>query len=335
MNSERQDLDMQLKKNSHHTILVSGASGIVGYGILRSLKEQDYKLIGTTIYKESPADCFSDIVEHPPMTHDEGYIPWLIDTIEKYHIDMIIPAIEADMEVWNKNREKLQNTGTYVLLNNSGLIDLCLDKWHFYQALKDNHFKYCIDSTIDAEHVTYSYPFILKPRCGFGGRGIVVVKDEEMFNKYRKRIPEDNYMIQEFVGTSDEEYTVSGFFDNQSNLKACIMMKRQLSKQGFTEISKVVNIDEIKKIIIELADIFHPVGPTNFQFRRHEGDWRLLEMNPRISSSTSIRKSFNYNESLMSIEYFLENKEVKQPLIKQGKAIRYTEDYIIYDSANI
>ena len=31
------------------TILVSGASGIVGYGILKSLKNCGYKLIGTTI----------------------------------------------------------------------------------------------------------------------------------------------------------------------------------------------------------------------------------------------------------------------------------------------
>ena len=49
------------------TILVSGASGIVGYGILRSLTGLGYRIIGTTIYKSSPADCFADIVEKPPL----------------------------------------------------------------------------------------------------------------------------------------------------------------------------------------------------------------------------------------------------------------------------
>jgi len=38
-------------------ILVSGASGIIGYGILRSLRLSGipYKLIGTTIYPDSAA----------------------------------------------------------------------------------------------------------------------------------------------------------------------------------------------------------------------------------------------------------------------------------------
>ena len=74
-----------------YTILVSGASGVVGYGILKSLNGLSCKLIGTTIYEESPADCFADIVEHPPLTNSSQYIPWLINTIEKYSIDMIIP----------------------------------------------------------------------------------------------------------------------------------------------------------------------------------------------------------------------------------------------------
>ena len=65
---ERRVLDMRLKNSDKTTILVSGASGIVGYGILRSLKNAGCTLIGTTIYEESPADCFSDIVEIAPKT---------------------------------------------------------------------------------------------------------------------------------------------------------------------------------------------------------------------------------------------------------------------------
>ena len=51
-------------------ILVSGASGIVGYGILRSLKKsgKDLRLIGTTIYDDSVAQGFCDIFEQAPLT---------------------------------------------------------------------------------------------------------------------------------------------------------------------------------------------------------------------------------------------------------------------------
>jgi carbamoyl-phosphate synthase large subunit len=58
------------------TVLVSGASGIVGYGTLKSLKnfEKSLRLIGTTIYEDSVAQGFCDIFEKAPLTNDENYI---------------------------------------------------------------------------------------------------------------------------------------------------------------------------------------------------------------------------------------------------------------------
>lgn len=324
---------MKLSKKKY-TILVSGASGIVGYGILRSLREMDCLLIGTTIYEKSPADCFADFVEHPPLTHTPQYITWLIETIKKYSIDMIIPGIEADMSVWNVNRKALEETGTKVLLNRSELISLCLDKWEFYKVLQKKGFKYCIDTSISQDFYHFSQPFIIKPKCSYGSKGVVLIERESEFAKYKSEIGK-SLIMQEYVGSPEKEYTASAFFDKNSVLRAWIIMKRTLSQAGYTQASEVVFIDEIVDIIVELASILKPIGPTNFQFRRHKGQWKLLEINPRISSSTSIKRAFNYNESVMSIKYFLENEEVDQPELKRGKAIRYIEDYIEYDSDNI
>lgn len=334
MHSERRDLDMLLNEmKNKKNILVSGASGIVGYGILKSLKESGYRLIGTTIYEDSPAECFSDIVEQAPLTIDESYIPWLVDTIKKYDVKMIIPAIEADMSCWNKNRKCLEETGTIVLLNQSELIELCLDKWKFYEKLRMYKPQYAIDTslTIDDDQ---QFPILLKPRCGFGSKGIVKISSKDECELFRKEIG-TKLMVQPIIGSDNEEYTVSAFFDNNSQLCASIGMKRKLSKQGFTEIATVIEDRSMNNIIEELAEIFQPVGPTNFQFRKHQEEWKLLEINPRISSSTSIRTAFGYNESQMCIDYFLKHKKVMQPVIKTGKAIRYTEDFIIYDSDNL
>lgn len=331
---ERQALDMQLKSNKPYHILISGASGIVGYGILRSLKDSGCYLIGTTIYEESPANCFSDEVLKPPMTVDDQYMPWLLETINKKRVDMIIPAIEADMSAWNKHRQLLEATGACVLLNNTDLIELCLDKWKFYQKLKEEGVRYSIESSLETEFHRFETPFLLKPRCSFGSKGIVKVDSEEVFNQHKPDIGQ-NLMIQEFVGTADEEYTASAFFDRDSKLRASIVLRRKLSQQGFTEIAEVVFSDELIHVILELAEILKPVGPTNFQFRKHHGIWKLLEINPRISSSTSIRKAFGYNESQMCVDYFLMGKEITQPEIKRGKAIRYTEDFVTYDCNNI
>lgn len=317
------------------TILVSGAPGIVGYGILRNLADAGYRLIGTTIYLESPANCFSDIVEVVPLTTNEKYIPYLLEMIEKYSINMIIPGIEADMISWHNHREKIEKTNTMVLLNSWELVSDCMDKWFFYEKLKRNHLKCCIESSMEKDYAQFSKPFIIKPRRGYGSKGVVKINTEQEFAQYRDRIGKD-LMMQEFVGSDNEEYTVSVFFDKESQIAAAIAMRRKLSSAGFTEIAETVDFDPFTAIIEELARIFCPIGPTNFQFRRVGEEWKLLEINPRISSSTSIKAGFGFNECMMAIKYFLDGEKIQQPEIRKGRSIRYMEDYFIYnDSADI
>ena len=135
-------------------------------------------------------------------------------------------------------------------------------------------------------------------------------------------------MAQPVIGDAGHEYTVSAFFDAESRLCCQQQLRRKLSPTGFTEIAETVELENIETVLTELARIFHPIGPTNFQFREKDGVLKLLEINPRISSSTSIRTSFGYNEVLMSINYFLYGKIPMQPLLKHGRAVRYTEDFI-------
>ena len=316
------------------TILVSGASGIVGYGILKSLREiKDIKLIGTTIYEDSIAPVFSDIVKIVPKTCEDNYIESLIKIIQKYNVDMIIPSIEADMFKWNDERKIIKETGCIPLLNNSNLINLCKDKWLFYQELSKHNKNYVIPTYMSVPD-NIKYPVILKPRRGYASQGMVIINNEEELAIHKSKIG-DTHILQPLIGSLDSEYTTSTFFDTDSNLKAYMTLRRKLSKQGYTETAETVDIHNIKEVLTNLANIFKPTGPTNFQFRLENNELKLLEINPRISSATSIRAAFGYNESKMSIDYFLDKKEILQPELKKGKAIRYIEDYIEYDRNNI
>ncbi len=322
------------------TILVSGASGVVGYGILRALRAGDteYTLVGTTIYNDSVAPAFCDIFEQAPLTIDEGYIDWLCRIIDKHHVDMIIPGIEGDMMSWNKAREQLEATGTKPLLNNPDLIELCSDKWNFYEKLHETGSNLTIDSrlsgTFDELKNALGLPFLLKPRKGFASKGIVIIDSEELFFQHQSDLG-TLVMAQPIVGNNEEEYTVSAFFDKDSQLLCFMGLKRKLSKEGFTEKAQVSDLVGAKEAIEELAQLLRPFGPTNFQFRVHQGNLKLLEINPRISSATSIRTAFGYNENVMSVEYFLNSKVPAQPKVKKGYAVRYVEDHIFYDSDTV
>jgi len=316
-------------------ILVSGSSGIIGYGIVRSLRKSgmNLNLIGTTIYEDSVAQGFCDIFELAPKTSDPGYIAWLTQLIARHNIDLIIPGIEADMYTWMEHKAEIENSGVRIVLNNVGLIACCSDKWKFYEELKRINSRYAIETSLNTDFnalaVNFGLPFLLKPRSGHGSKGIVRVENFDMFMRHQKNIGEV-LMVQPIVGNENEEFTTSAFCDGKGGYFAHMTLKRKLSSQGYTEKAEVVDLPGIIDLLDFLCNHFKPEGPTNFQMRKETGGLKLLEINPRISSSTSIRTAFGYNEAGMAVEYYLDNKKPEQPKIKRGWAVRYTDDFIFY-----
>lgn len=315
------------------SILVSGASGIVGYGILNNLKSLNYYFVGTTIYDESPANCFSDIVEIVPKAKDDIYIEVLLNLIKKHNIILMFPGIEDDMISWNRYRDEIEETGAIPILNNPKLISMCIDKWCFYEMMVKSDVSCRINTSLDVNFKEWDFPFVVKPRRGYGSKGVSIVYSKQEFECYKNRVGSE-LMIQEYIGSDNDEYTVSAFFDKESKFRAGIALKRKLSNLGYTEIAETVDLSQFLSVIEELSVLFKPIGPTNFQFRRKGNDWKLLEINPRISSSTSIRAGFGYNECQMAVDYFINKEIISQPNIKKGKAIRYVGDYFIYDDSN-
>ena len=317
-------------------VLVSGASGIVGYGIMRSIRRSGRPcfLVGTSIYDDSVAPAFCDIFEQAPPTNTPEYLDWLLATLLRHRIDLLIPGIEIDMYNWVEHVSEIEKTGAIPLLNKSELVSLCKDKWMFYRRLEQAGVSCAIECSLEAEFTQlekrFGLPFLLKPRRGFGSKGIVRVTSEELFQGYRANIG-PLLMAQPIVGDDAEEYTTSAFCDGHGGYFASMTLRRKLSRDGFTDKAEVVDTTEFITVIDELCRLFRPLGPTNFQFRRCADGPKLLEINPRISSSTSIRAAFGYNESVLALDYFLDQRTPIQPTITRGRAVRYTDEHIFYE----
>jgi carbamoyl-phosphate synthase large subunit len=319
-------------------VLVSGASGIVGYGVLRSLRQsgQPCFLVGTSMYNDSVAPAFCDAFEQAPGTNAPDYLEWLQATLRRHCIDLLIPGIEIDMYHWVNHVPAIQATGALPLLNEPALIALCKDKWHFYQHLEQEAVACAIESTLDDDFDAlaqrFGLPFLLKPRRGFGSKGIVRVSSKDEFLKHRADM--GTVLMAQPIGNDDEEFTTSAFCNGVGGYFASMTLRRKLSRDGFTDKAEVVDTAEFMPAMDALCQLLRPVGPTNFQFRRGaNGAPMLLEINPRVSSSTSIRTAFGYNESAMALDYFLDRHEPVQPAIRRGRAVRYTDEQIFYENS--
>ena len=328
-----------IKKKIDVTILVTGVGAIIGQGIIKSLRKSNYsvRIIGIDRSKNSPGPFLCDVFYQKPLCNEDSseYLTFWYDVLKKESVDIVLVGLEVDMFFLDKEREAFKSLDVRVVLNNSNLILLSGDKWKLYESLENiklpripsvtpKNWNQAISELGDA-------PILLKPRHGNGSRGIVKIYDERDFEYWREKL-DNNWMLQRIVGEDNNEFTVGvfGFGDGESSRP--IIFKRILSSSGNTLEAQVVNNVAIENASDILTKHFKPLGPTNYQFRMEDNYAYLLEINPRFSSSNSLRTAFNFNEAEMAIDYFKFNKIPHNPIIKKGCAWRYSEDYISYDS---
>lgn len=324
------------------TALVTGVGAIIGQGIIKSLRNSRYsvKIIGIDRSDQSPGPLLCDLFFKKPSCEENNqtYLNFWKYLIEEENVKIILPGIEDDVKFFDKNRMYFEQIGIPIVLNQSELITLLSDKWFLGEILLKNGL-HRIPSSIpqtwsEAIKLLGPSPLLLKPRQGNGSKGIVLLNDEKDFNYWREKLG-NSWMLQRIIGSVNEEYTVGifGFGDGKS--VAPITFKRLLSVAGNTLEAKVVTDSVIEQASVVLTEIFKPLGPTNYQFRKEDEIAYLLEINARFSSSNSIRTAFGYNEAEMSLDYFLYGEKPMNPNIRQGIAWRYSEDFVIYDSDTI
>lgn len=322
------------------TVLITGVGAIMGYGMLRSIRKShpNIKLIGTDIYSDAVGQAWSDVFIQAPMTSDENYMEWLYDVVCTHNVDLLIPGIEQDV---HKLAEEINNVEKYpcvFAINNPLLIELTKDKLFMHDKLLELNDPSRIVSLTSGDFeklsTTLGLPFILKPRRSYASKGLVRIRNYEEFAPYEKKLGKE-LIAQPIIGTDDEEYTVGTFGDGLGGISTAITLKRKLAKDGSTASASIANSTELDLVVQRLCKYFNPVGPTNLQFRKDGDDWKLLEINPRVSSTTSIRSAFGFNEAAMCIDFYLYGKTLtKTEISSEGFAIRFIEDYIVYDRNN-
>jgi carbamoyl-phosphate synthase large subunit len=235
------------------------------------------------------------------------------------------------MKKISEYREELGSYIDMIVINRKEVIDLTIDKWKMFLFMKMNGL-IAIESTLECEDynyllLKYGKEFLVKPRSSYSSRGVKIICDQETFNYYKYLLGKQ-MMAQEVVGDSDHEFTAAAFCYGDGTCSAPIIFKRHLSFEGATLNAEVVDSQPISDSIMSLVSLLKPVGPTNFQYRTRKDCAYLLEINPRISASTSLRAAFGFNEAEMAIRFYLEKETDLRPCIKKGKATRYISDYV-------
>ena len=316
-------------------IVVTGVGAVIGLGIVKTLRQCPESV--TVIGVDRNLDAFGKrrcdhFVQKPASEEGSAYLSFWHELLQQYSVDMVIPGIEADVFFFDEHRHDFESSSAKVVLNSAQLIRLGKDKWATYERLKaagidaipgriSGSWDECVAELGPA-------PLLMKPRHGSGGRGMVFLEDEADFDYWRSKAGE-SFMVQRVVGSDDQEYTVSVFGYGDGDATPAAIMRRTLGPVGTTWWAQTVASSlPIEQMTVTLNRLLQPEGPTNYQFRLQDETALLLEVNPRISASTSLRAELGVNEAWMCIEHYLLRRSIKTNGLRPGQAWRYIADEV-------
>lgn len=322
---------------TNKSVLVTGAGGITGQGILQCLLKINLrpKIIATDVSKTAAGLFWADssfVLPHSSEQHK--YLEAIKFLCQKYNISAVFPGSDGEARLLSyTDKWKSQDS---VLLASAGnnIWNTTGDKLNTYLMAKKLNVTAPMTMRFSPAMFkqiaeTCGAPVVLKPRKGSGNRGIYYIDKIEDIPKELKL---DDYLVQEFLGAECLEYTVGCYFSKNGSDKtpnALVALRRKLLN-GNTSFGEIISPQVFEEDIIKMAEYLDLTGYCNFQFIFNKDRNYFIEMNTRFSSSVSISQKANCNFVERYLLDNLKNKLKSKFRSKPGKTIiRYMKDYVI------
>lgn len=316
---------MEVKKIN---VLVTGVgAGGVGYQILSALKSSntDYNIVTADTSVYSKGLRIGDSYYILPPASASSYIEAVAKICRRHEIQALFYGSEGELKQLSDNRELFAEMGVFLPLNPKGLIDDCLDKNRTAALLRSSGFDVphwvSVRGEDDLSAIDF-FPVVLKPSVGGGGSAnLMIAQNKNELISFARYLLQNyaEFIIQEYVGDAESEYTVGILCDMDGNLINSIAMKRMISS-GFGNKIKVKNrtgrgelgeslvissgisqgwigrYPEVTQQCEKIARKLGCTGAINIQCRYFQGKNYVFEINPRFSGTTSMRALAGYNE---------------------------------------
>src|SRR6056297_90238 len=107
------------------TVLVTAVGGVIGCGIVRSLRMSGRvsRIIGADIYPDATGKHWCDEFLQTMPAADRSYFDDLCDHLDHHEVDLVIPGTEEEVLALHDNRSRKLPSGTQIVLNTPEVIE--------------------------------------------------------------------------------------------------------------------------------------------------------------------------------------------------------------------
>jgi len=273
-------------------VLVSGVGGDVAQGVVKSLMKSslDLKIFKTCAYYNSSWLYVDDLSFKAPLSASDEYIPFIIRLIKKFGIHVFLPCVDSEIYKISQNKDLIEReTGVRVCVGDLKQINICDDKYLTFEFLLANKFKTPLSAIphhiedIDRIIEQVGFPLIAKKRRSQGSKDIYIINT---YGEARNYIGQDDYILQEFLRSDEDEYTCGVYLGDDGKAKGCCLLRRELKNGSTYRAKRVVNSGWVNR----MCEIAERLGLkyVNIQARKKGDDLYVFEFNGRFSGTTGI-----------------------------------------------
>lgn len=244
------------------------------------------KVVGTDCSVYAPALYETDAHYIVPRMTDPAYLDRILAICHTESIDAVLPLQEDELFLIASHRQLFTQAGVTPIVSAPETIELCRDKYAFYQYLKENGLPAV--ATCDSYEAfqeerksgTMKLPVFLKPTRGCGSIGIQKVEQDGLLEALC-RYQTEPYIIQNFV--EGEEFGADIYIDLLTGQPVTIFVKKKLRmRAGETEKSVSYQDPVLFELIEETLSPLSLTGPVDMDIFRIDGRYYISEINPRF-----------------------------------------------------
>lgn len=271
----------------------------------------------------------------------EGTVNQVRELLKTKKYDLVVPLVDFSASILSKNKKEFSRYAK-IASNEWKIYDIAQDKLKTMKICMENNIPcpvtlISINSIEDIMISDIKYPFVIKPRVGYGAVGFKVVKSESelknLINNHDVNLKE--YVIQEYIPQTDLQYECAMFVDNDNQVKTSLVFSKNRwfpVTGGSSTLNITVEHPDIVKSCTKLIQAINWRGAADIDLIQdpRDGIAKVMEINPRVSGSVKICFVSGVDLARQMLELMYGDEVTKFSRYKIGQRLRCSQTDVLW-----
>lgn len=309
-------------------ILITAIGSFSAEAVIESLKKLNNRVIGCDIYPKEwhyIVKKLDNFYRVPLAINEEEYISRIIEICKLEKIELIFPLIDIEIDIFNKNRKKIEKIETKVCIQSEKALEIARDKFKLFKKFLNSDVQVIPTYLYQEIEKLKKFPYIAKPKNGRSSEGLFKIEQEKDFQLIENP---DNYIIQDYYKGN---IIVVDYIRNSKTKQDFSIIRKELirTKNGAGITVEIFENEKISKLSSYIGNELNIIGCICMEFIERNNEYYIMDINPRFSAGIAFTQKSGYDIVKNHLNCFL-NKKIDEPIQIKNNIMtkRYIEEII-------